>query len=605
MRKVSTLTILCFLTCSIAAYAAPGDFIWAHTYGGDYADMGESVRQTTDGGYIITGWTNIQDWSSQLYLVKTNHNGDTLWTRNFGGIETDNGYSVLQTSDGGYLATGSTRSFGSGSSDIFLVKVDSLGDSVWIKTCGSTGSEYGYSIQETDDGGYIIAGTKGNDVYLVKTDSIGDSLWTRTYGGNEGYSGRQTTDGGYIITGYIDLPEPNFRDVYLVKTDSLGDTLWTRTYGGPDNDEGNCVRQTIDGGYVITGYTMAFTPYYSEVLLLKTDSLGNVMWTQHYGDGANFNEMGYSVQQAFDGGYIIGGNTESFGAGMYDLYLIRTNYLGDTMWTRTFGGPNHDYGRSVIQNTDGDFLIAGSKTVSSADAYLVKVEGGGNLCLDCNITSYSPRVPNEDGSIIWDLTVENCGAEASDVYGELYPILGDCASGTQLDYDLIRFIASNLGPGNSSTHNYHYNPGTVQGVLDAAISIHVGPEEDNYTGYCCFEFMFAYEFGRPGTEIVFGPGEWEEGDNEVVIPTIAGLNQNYPNPFNASTAITFNIVRTGDVNLSVYNLAGQEVETPVDGKIQAGESIITWDASTYSSGIYFYKLSTDGKTFTKRMTLLK
>ncbi|MCP4633210.1 MAG: T9SS type A sorting domain-containing protein, partial [candidate division Zixibacteria bacterium] len=159
--------------------------------------------------------------------------------------------------------------------------------------------------------------------------------------------------------------------------------------------------------------------------------------------------------------------------------------------------------------------------------------------------------------------------------------------------------------GESAMLYYWYRPGTVNGVTDAAIAIDVGTEIDNYIGNCCFEFVFAYEFGRPGTDITFGPDEWGERGTKVILPTTTALNQNYPNPFNATTNISFELAQTDKVNLVIFNLMGQKVETLLDGQAEAGNYNITWDASTYSSGVYFYKLTTGDNTFTKRMTLLK
>ncbi len=252
-----------------------------------------------------------------------------------------------------------------------------------------------------------------------------------------------------------------------------------------------------------------------------------------------------------------------------------------------------------------NFQLHGYATSNEAEFAVDDVNLSIDACLECNAISQSNRVPNVDGTIIWDLQINNCGFTSIPVYAEIYPTVGDCASGTQYDFNINRLAVSNLGAGDSATLYYWYRPGTVTGVIDAAINIDIGPAIDNYISNCCFEFIFAYEFGRPGSEISFGPGEWGERGEEVVLPSTTSLMQNYPNPFNASTTISFDIAQIGDVNLSVYNLMGQKIETLIDNKLQAGHHNIIWDASTYSSGVYFYKLTTDGKTFTKRMTLLK
>jgi hypothetical protein len=318
---------------------ATGQTSWWRTYGGTNYDYGRSVQQTTDGGYIIAGTTfSFGAGQYDVYLIKTDAEGDTLWTRTYGGTGLDYGRSVQQTSDGGYIVAGDKESDGPERIEVYLIKTNASGDTLWTRTCGGTNTDGGYSVQQTSDGGYIIAGRAesfgaGNgDVYLIKTNASGDTLWTRTCGGTEydlGYSVQQTTDGGYIITGYTYSFGAGQYDVYLIKIDASGDTLWTRTYGGSGGDIGYSVQQTTDGGYIITGYTYSFgagAPDSANVYLIKTSASGDTLWTRTCG-GTN-TDGGYSVQQTADGAYIVAGQTYSFGAGGYDVYLIKTDSLG-------------------------------------------------------------------------------------------------------------------------------------------------------------------------------------------------------------------------------------------------------------------------------------
>jgi len=254
---------------------------WERNYGGANFDYGYSVQQTLDGGYIVAGYSDCYGNGTQVYLVKTNASGDTLWTRAYGGYLDDWGFSVKQTIDTGYIVAGYTTSFGNGW-QVYLIKTNSSGDTLWTKGYGGSGDENGYSVQQTLDGGYIVAGLTtsfGNSaqVYLIKTDASGDTLWTRTYGDtleDVGYSVQQTSDGGYIVVGYT-YSFGNLDQVYLIKTDASGDTLWTRTYGGITNDRGYYIEQTPDEGYIIAGYTNSFGNR-DQVYLIKTDVNGNV-----------------------------------------------------------------------------------------------------------------------------------------------------------------------------------------------------------------------------------------------------------------------------------------------------------------------------------------
>jgi hypothetical protein len=362
---------------------------WTRTYGGADYDFGYSVRQTSDGGYIIAGYTySFGAGATDVYLIKSDSLGDTLWTKTYGGMNLDEGYSVQQTLDGGYIIVGYTNSFGAGIYDFYLIKTDSTGDTLWTRTYGGTNEYFGYSVQQTSDGGYIIVGYIDFvwDVYLIKTNASGDTLWTRIYDGtNEyfGYSVQQTSDGGYIIAGGIYYIGPGVDDVYLIKTDSTGDTLWTRTYGGTGNDCGLSVQQTLDGGYIIVGYTNSFGAGNYDFYLIKTDSTGDTLWTRTYG-GTNEDE-GYSVQQTSDGGYIVVGYTASFGTSSADVYLIKTDSIGDTLWTRTYGGTSDDEGYSVQQTSDGGYIIAGvtwSYGAGYADVYLIKTDENGNAVVE-------------------------------------------------------------------------------------------------------------------------------------------------------------------------------------------------------------------------------
>jgi hypothetical protein len=264
-----------------------------------------------------------------MILLKTDERGIQQWYRDFGGTSIEMGYSAQQTSDGGYIVAGYTMSYGSGVSDVYMVKTDTLGNQLWYRTFGGSSGDGAYSIRQTCDSGYIIAGftcSYGNgnsDVYLIKTDSEGNQLWYRTFGGfysEEGYCVQQTLDCGYVVVGYTCSYGAGSNDVYLIKTDSTGNQQWYRTFGGTHYDYGWSVQQTNDSGYIIVGFTGSFGGG-RNVYVIKTDSTGIQEWSQTYG-GNNYDE-GYCVKQTNDGGYIIVGQTFSYGAGSSDVYLIR------------------------------------------------------------------------------------------------------------------------------------------------------------------------------------------------------------------------------------------------------------------------------------------
>jgi hypothetical protein len=365
--------------------------LFVKTFGGWLSEYGHSVQQTSDGGYIITGSTSsFGNGNGAVWLIKTDSQGITEWSKTFGGSLQDYGHSVQQTTDGGFIITGYTNSFGNGNWDVYLIKTNSDGNEEWNKTFGGTEDDRGHSVQQTTDGGFIITGYtnsfgNGNwDVYLIKTNSDGNEEWNKTFGGTEddiGHSVQQTTDGGYIITGKTESFGNGYDAVWLIKTDSQGNEEWNKTFGGSGSERGNSVQQTTDGGYIITGVTESFGNGRYDVYLIKTNSQGNEEWNKTFG-GSEW-DVGSSVQQTTDGGYIITGSTSSFGNGNHDVYLVKTNSNGEEEWTKPFGGSENDYGESVQQTTDGGYIITGRTESESfgsggSDIWLIKTDSEGN-----------------------------------------------------------------------------------------------------------------------------------------------------------------------------------------------------------------------------------
>jgi hypothetical protein len=332
-----TLALLSVSLVAIFTGYAHAQVRFARTYGGANGEWANSVKQTSDGGYIVAGRTNsFGVGSSDALLIKTDAYGNVQWAKTYGGISIDEFTSVQQTSDGGYIAAGYTDFCSSGLPDIFLIKTDANGNIQWAKIyCGPYG-DVANSVQQTSDGGYILAGITNSyafigtrdSAFLIKTDANGNIQWAKTYHllyRTWGYSVQQTSDGGYIMSGYT---HDSIAYVFLIKTDANGNVIWAKTYGGIFNifDVSN-VSQTSDGGYIVAGRIEATTATMFDVFLIKTYANGNVQWAKTYG-GTN-SDLAYSVQQTSDGGYIVAGGTSSFGAGNYDIFLIKTDADGN------------------------------------------------------------------------------------------------------------------------------------------------------------------------------------------------------------------------------------------------------------------------------------
>jgi len=299
-----------------------GDSLWTNYL--TNKGIGQHLLITDDSDYIITGNTNDAS-NNDFEIIKTDSSGSILWSKNYGGPNNDFVYHLDNTSDNGYVVVGSTESYGNGLNDVFIFKTNNLGDSLWSKTFGGSGHDFGSCVETTADSGLIIAGTTESygaglkDIWLIKTNINGDTLWTKTYGGlndDLGQFVQQTQDLGYIIIGTSESFGIGIRNAYLIKTDTNGDTLWTKTYNGnspagsgQNKLSGMCVKQTIDNGFILL--TSA------EPTLIRTNSIGDTLWTRsYYGSsmaGPSFLAYHYdnNIQITNDNGYIFTGGTQT------------------------------------------------------------------------------------------------------------------------------------------------------------------------------------------------------------------------------------------------------------------------------------------------------
>lgn len=370
----------------------------AEKNGSNYS-RGCSVQKTIEGGYVIAGYTNAStsgnDTDNDAYLIKVDSKGNMKWNQTYGGSSDDKGYSVQQTSDGGYILVGDTFSKETGYL-AYLIKTNSQGNEEWNRTFGfgKNSCVSGSSALQTEDGGYLILaqltsfeeGLDRGNIWLIKTDSQGNEEWNRTYGVRYGWpmadlggSFQQTSDSGYIIVGHRYTRTSDYPDLHLIKTDQQGNEEWNRTYGGPLADFGRSAQQTPDGGYIIAGSTYSYGKGGYDMYLIKVDQQGEEEWNRTF--GGPLGDYAHSVQQTLDGGYIIAGQTGSIGAGNYDMYLIKTDSHGYEEWEKTYGGVEIDYAYSLQQTSDGGYILVGSTSsfnLSNHCVYLIKTGEDGN-----------------------------------------------------------------------------------------------------------------------------------------------------------------------------------------------------------------------------------
>jgi hypothetical protein len=356
---------------------SPGDII--KTIDGGYLIVGSK--------YVIGGRETSEESqranNEMAWLIKTDSTGKVEWDRFFGGDNVDWASSVKRTSDGGFIIAGRTGTYGHGGyGDAWLIKTDSKGREKWNKTYGEFYSDSAGEVIQTSDNGFIFIGTTDNfgagkaDFWLLKTDSLGNEQWNKTYGGLDdevGYSFKQTSDGGYIITGITWSYGKGNADIWLIKTDENGNMSWNKTFGGPNWDQCSTVIETLEERYVIVGEIN------NDLWLINIDNNGNEIWNKTYGE--QFLEVGYSIIQMKDNGFFVVGFKEQGGAFLQDIWLLKLNQTGKIVWEKTFGGDKIDRGKLIIQSDDNGIIISGitaSYGAGDYDIWLLRTDYKGN-----------------------------------------------------------------------------------------------------------------------------------------------------------------------------------------------------------------------------------
>ncbi len=381
---VFVLLGILYFVIPLDAFTQAPDTAWSRIYDiSPDIDQGKCVQQTNDNGLIITGSCvpNGILSATDVLLLKTDAQGNIQWKKTFDRGFMDEGLSVTQTFDGGYIIGGRTLLVtgpiptNDNQSQIWILKTDANGDTLWTKTYGGHGHDYCTSVQQTQDSGYVLVGTMNskyayppncyldcNDYYsskawLMRLNSDGDSLWSKTFNaGTYGNCVQQTSDRGYVLVG--SLVSGTQMDILIVKTNSMGEAVWTRIIGACDTLEfARCICALPDG-YVITGHAGPVSTGYINALLMKIDLFGNVVWTRNY--GGNLSDSGNSVDVALDGGFFITGITNAI---WYihrgNMWVFRTNSEGDMRWERTYNLALNNYAWSGVQTSDGGYIMTG------------------------------------------------------------------------------------------------------------------------------------------------------------------------------------------------------------------------------------------------------
>ena len=642
MKAIKYLSCILLLSFFPRIYSQIPDTVWTKTFGGPLADAGNSVRQTIDGGFIVAATTSSFGAGGQdVYLIKTDENGDTLWTKTFGGQANDRASNVVQTNDNGYAIFGTTNSFGNGGDDFLFWKTDSLGNTQWYKTYGGAVNERAYEGLQTLDSGYVIVGDSlgsNSKAWMIKTDKAGNFTWGRTIGNhfaNNYFTGRsvqQLNNGQYVMVGthaYQVYPISYAVEYSLSRISPTGDSLSYRYYGMYGNARCPSVRELSDGNLFIGGcYSIGGNNLHPWIL--KTSYSGNIIWEQSI-VGSQIPVELTALELTFDGGFIM--TVGSFGGpAVQDFQLLKCDENGVLSWEKIIGGPSDDKAYSVWQTNDSCYVVTGytkSFGAGDSDIWLLKfkynpppakiqiqffpsvdtaqVLGGCTtpeiICKNLISTNERDSISIEPGFNTNFYYIDSSGYQIP--LNNYYFIVIDSLD--QYEYELWYHPKSFLP----------FNPILI--AFDS--TFYSNQNEFNIQLIVKKDGLRIDSLSQP-FHADFGLGVEEDGE----VPEAFSLSQNYPNPFNPYTKIKYTIpsitLRQAQsdnwVTLKVYDVLGNEIATLVNEEKQPGTYevkfiILSDEGRNLTSGIYFYQLKIRGPELnsgqgfieTKKMVLIK
>ena len=405
VMKIRLLFIGLFFVTNLGAQVP--SIQWEKRFGGTWFDSAYSIDITSDGGYILAGRTESNNGNVSgnhglydFWIVKLDALGILQWQRTLGGMLNDFAYSIKQTSEGGYIVVGESESIegdvpgNHGGYDGMVVKLSSIGEIEWYRAVGFQNSDGLRSVVQAPNGHIIVAGSRflGSSDFWIADVNTNGYHWYRTYGGSEADTANSiqlTTDGGFIVAGSTYSNNGNVTgnhgssDFWILKLNSIGNFEWQKTLGGTNEDFAKSIQQTSDGGYIVSGYTFSndgnvssFKGVYDS-WVVKLNSVGDLEWQKTLG-GTNA-DAANDIIQTSDGGYIVIGDTvsnntgdvtgfhNSLGSDYWDIWLVKLNSTGTIVWKKALGGAVQDIGNSIKRTNDGGFVIAGSTNSSDGD----------------------------------------------------------------------------------------------------------------------------------------------------------------------------------------------------------------------------------------------
>ena len=395
---------------------------WVRTYGGSGIEQGYSVHQTSDGGFIVAGSTNSSGaGGSDAWLIRLDPSGQVIWQKAYGTVGEEFAVGAQQTSDGGFVVSGFTGPVGF-AGNAWIFKTDATGNVQWQNMYGGFGCCL-LPMQQTSDNGFIVAGFTDNsgmgDVQVLRLNSTGAVMWARTYGNptafDAAFSLQTMPDGGFVVAGITNGYAVNgliAGDFWVFKIDATGDIVWQHAYGGSGADYAISMAKTSDNGLIVAGWTNSFGAGGNDAWLLRLDNSGGVIWQKAYGGTGD--DMASTVEQTSDGGFIVAGSTNSSGAGGQDAWLFKLNPKGNIVWQKTYGGPADDHAISAQQTTDGGFVVAATTSSfgnGNSDIWILKLKQDGSISKACDnsriMEDSNATVTNTDATVTTTTAVPN------------------------------------------------------------------------------------------------------------------------------------------------------------------------------------------------------
>ncbi|MEF8879293.1 MAG: Heimdall-CTERM domain-containing surface protein [Candidatus Thermoplasmatota archaeon] len=383
MKIMKILMVLIFLSSLLLVQTVEAEETitkdWEVTIDIDKKDSAWDIESTKEGNYIVVGSSEKSNSEIYAWLLKLDKNGEEKWRKEYSNGEKSILFSLVDTNDDKFVAAGTTKKANSNNEDIWVIKIDSEGNLIWNRTFGGELYDIIDSIQECDDGGFILTGSSSKlssdreiidaDILLLRLDEKGDKVWSRKFTELDIYSGDfviQTDDSGFLIVGYT-----NSEDLYLLKTDKDGFEQWNKTYGGTGNEKGYCVKKTEDDGFIIVGDTESYTPKddWGDLWLIKTDSNGDEKWNKTY--GGKYSEEGYDLQKT-DNGYLILGEKSFSG-----YWLLKVDKNGNMLWNKTFEIEDdqiyEEKAKSIESTEDNSYILLGNiGNLNEQDIWMIK-----------------------------------------------------------------------------------------------------------------------------------------------------------------------------------------------------------------------------------------